>query len=296
MNGLNYIRRRCNITIQELADVLGVTRQMVSAWEHGKKEIPAKRKENLAEFFGIPEDYFEEISEEEKQFLVSKAMFQHELKGKIIYLYRRPKVNEEKQRLDLYFRKDNDLMINEEYKQALKLKKETIEKIEEMMQVDGWDQEAAISVIHRECWFYETMTRLLQKAREQKSARKVPFRYEIKNIMLAMLIGFELESEEIFSEMKCWDDTNPAPAPDREFIERLSALIYQHWKEKFDFYENYEKNMREKKETKERNISQEKRQEENAEKKISQIEKETGKEILEGNYEAIIVSGCDTRW
>ena len=39
MNGLTYIRTRCNISQSELADILQVSKQAISMWENGKKEI-----------------------------------------------------------------------------------------------------------------------------------------------------------------------------------------------------------------------------------------------------------------
>ena len=67
MNGLKYIRTRCNLSLSELADMIGVSRQALSSWENGKKDIPEQRSDQLAEFFGIGKEYFGEISEKEKQ-------------------------------------------------------------------------------------------------------------------------------------------------------------------------------------------------------------------------------------
>ena len=53
MIGLTYIRRKCNLSLAELSAVLGVSRQAISSWENGRKQIPAKRKAEMAEFFGI---------------------------------------------------------------------------------------------------------------------------------------------------------------------------------------------------------------------------------------------------
>ena len=39
MNGLRFIRTQCNLSLNDIATVLGVSRQMVSSWENGKKEI-----------------------------------------------------------------------------------------------------------------------------------------------------------------------------------------------------------------------------------------------------------------
>ena len=61
MNGLRYIRTQCNFSLSELADRLDVSRQIISAWENGKKEIPEARKVQMAEFFGIDKSFFDDI-------------------------------------------------------------------------------------------------------------------------------------------------------------------------------------------------------------------------------------------
>ena len=88
MNGLKYIRIRCNLSLNELADMIGVTRQALSSWENGKKDIPEQRCEQLAEFFGIDKEYFGEISEEKKQYLLEKAMFRYDENGKETYRFK----------------------------------------------------------------------------------------------------------------------------------------------------------------------------------------------------------------
>ena len=64
MNGLKYIRTQCNFSLSELADRLNVSRQIISAWENGKKEIPETRKIQMAEFFGIDKSFFDDITED----------------------------------------------------------------------------------------------------------------------------------------------------------------------------------------------------------------------------------------
>ena len=65
MNGLKYIRTRCNYSQRALAEVLGVSRQAVNMWENSKK-IPSKeRKEDLCLIFGIDNpEYLGELTEE----------------------------------------------------------------------------------------------------------------------------------------------------------------------------------------------------------------------------------------
>ena len=82
MNGLKYIRTRCNLSLSELARFIGVTRQALSSWENGRKEIPEQRKEQLACFFGIDKEYFGEISEKEKNTCLRKQCFDTIITGK----------------------------------------------------------------------------------------------------------------------------------------------------------------------------------------------------------------------
>ena len=88
MNGLTYIRTRCNISQSELADILQVSKQAISMWENGKKEIPTGRRAELARFFGIGEEFFGEISEEQKEAILRRAMFRHDVGGREAYRFR----------------------------------------------------------------------------------------------------------------------------------------------------------------------------------------------------------------
>ncbi len=73
MNGLRAVRKQCNMTIQELADKLCVSKQIVSAWENGVKEIPESRRKQLSQLFGIDGKYFGEVDEETANDLAFKA-------------------------------------------------------------------------------------------------------------------------------------------------------------------------------------------------------------------------------
>ena len=75
MNGLSFIRTKCNYSLSELADKIGVTRQMISAWENGRKEIPDARKKELSAFFGIEERFLGDIAEADVKKLMHTAMY-----------------------------------------------------------------------------------------------------------------------------------------------------------------------------------------------------------------------------
>lgn len=62
MNGLKFIRTRCNYSQAALAEELGVSRQAINMWECAKKPLSESRKNELKEFFGLETDeWFGEI-------------------------------------------------------------------------------------------------------------------------------------------------------------------------------------------------------------------------------------------
>lgn len=75
MNGLKIIRIQCNYSVGELAAEIGVSRQMISAWENGKKSIPESRKMQLAEYFGVEPELIGEINEQKKRDIVNRTFY-----------------------------------------------------------------------------------------------------------------------------------------------------------------------------------------------------------------------------
>ena len=75
MNGLKFIRTQCNLSLNNVAQVLKVSRQIVSAWENGKKDIPEERKIQLSNYFGIDAQYFDEIDEIQKNEILETSMY-----------------------------------------------------------------------------------------------------------------------------------------------------------------------------------------------------------------------------
>ena len=114
MNGLKIIRIRCNLSINDIADILGVSRQLVSAWENSRKEISAKRLRQLSEFFGIDEYFFGKITEEQKQQLDEKAMFLFRYHDKDIFKYKPDETVKDISRVMVYFRKNDKTAENTE--------------------------------------------------------------------------------------------------------------------------------------------------------------------------------------
>lgn len=65
MNGLKYIRSRCNYSQRALAEALGVSRQAINMWENSKKSIPKERQNEICILFGLNDvSLLGEISDE----------------------------------------------------------------------------------------------------------------------------------------------------------------------------------------------------------------------------------------
>ena len=58
MNGLKYIRTRCNYSQRALAEKLGVSRQAVNMWENSKKIMSEQHREAVCELLGIDNPEF----------------------------------------------------------------------------------------------------------------------------------------------------------------------------------------------------------------------------------------------
>lgn len=81
MCGLQYIREHFNMSIATLSKQIGISYQAISQWEKGIRQIPAKRLNELAILFGIPEQYFLDVKEsdiEELDALIRTAKAQAE--------------------------------------------------------------------------------------------------------------------------------------------------------------------------------------------------------------------------
>jgi len=87
MNGLTYIRIRCNVSQTFLAQKLGVTRQAINLWENRETALPSKRLIQLKEFFGIDERYFGMLTDETRREIDATPAYRHEEDGHTYYCY-----------------------------------------------------------------------------------------------------------------------------------------------------------------------------------------------------------------
>lgn len=73
MNRWKEIRLDSKLTVQEVADALHISKQMVSAWENGTKDVPVERYDKLNDIFNnhqLYRKYKIELSYEEYQMIL----------------------------------------------------------------------------------------------------------------------------------------------------------------------------------------------------------------------------------
>lgn len=228
MNGLRYIRIRCNLTMGELANKLGVTRQALSMWENGKKKIPEQRKEQLVKFFGVEACYLEEITEEEKNCLLGKAMFRYVDNGKETYRYKPWDGTTDLHDTIICFPEDKDISLSEEYARVLRRKEETIDKIEDIIK---WRNifgsiRSEMSCINRGCDIYDMLNELMEVARGMKPLITMPFIYEIHNVLKAMMLAYGMIDS---NDLKSLNKEEYHCGEDGKWISNLSKEIRAHW-------------------------------------------------------------------
>ena len=81
MNGFKFIRINVmNKTLDEVAEIFGVSKQSIYLWESKRKKIPQKRAEALENLTGIPEKYFflKELTRDD-EFEIKKCKLRKEI-------------------------------------------------------------------------------------------------------------------------------------------------------------------------------------------------------------------------
>ncbi len=226
MNGLKFIRTRCNISLSELANVLQISRQQISAWENGKKGIPKRRLEQLSLYFGVDESLLKEISEDQKAALLEKELYLRDDSPKEIYSFNKVGNIEEDIKYRPFRYEDFECSIDEKYKEAKKRKVSTISEIEEVMGYFGMPKILIDEVgsINRACDLYDYVYKYMREMPNQKIEMRMLYYKMLKNTLLALLKSQELisdkELEKIFEH-----DLGNSLHDDREWVISTAHLF-----------------------------------------------------------------------
>lgn len=74
MNRLKELRKEKGLTQQGLADIVGVTKRTIIAWENGERDIKSDKAQILADYFGVSVAYLLGYSEyNDNQELIKKV-------------------------------------------------------------------------------------------------------------------------------------------------------------------------------------------------------------------------------
>ena len=198
MNGLKFIRTRCNISLSELASVLSVSRQQISTWENGVKPISQNRLSQLSKYFGVDEKYFLNISEEDKEYIVSKALYRRQDNEKEVYCF----IKQGEMKDDFKYRSFSypnfEESLDEQMIHAKKKKKETMEGILEAMGYFGKPDKIVedVSAIDRGCKVYDALTKYLRQMPNEKPGTTILYYNMARNVLFSLLIANGLMSKE----------------------------------------------------------------------------------------------------
>ncbi len=230
MNGLGYIRRKCNVTTSELAQLLDVSSTDIDEWEDGRKEIPVSRYHELSKIFGIDEAFFGEVSPEQLIEIDNMPVYVSREKGKDAYRFNQ--VEGWKKSL---CPSSGTKSLNELHAEVRQYRDKLLKEIETRLsfedQIYPYDE---ISMIKKMAFFYEALNELIDCYGVQKGYLKVGMRYEIKSVLDAMLLAFGITDETRLYELDAWDGVEKE---DTTFIRNLAKQIKEHWEEKNAFRE-----------------------------------------------------------
>ncbi len=197
MNGLKFIRTRCNLSLSELADVIGVSRQQISAWENGVKSIAPNRLKQLSEYFGLEEKFFLEITEEEKAYVLSKGMYLRQDSEKEKYCY----IKQGDMKVDFkwapYYYPDDEISLDNRMILAKKKKQDTLENVDATIRYFNDNQTIMnqIMAINRGCLIFDLVNKYMGKMPNEEAGNKMVYYYIIRNTMLALSLANDLISE-----------------------------------------------------------------------------------------------------
>ncbi len=230
MNGLKYIRTQCNLSLNNVAQALGVSRQIVSAWENGKKDIPNERKQQLSKYFGIDTKYFDEIDEVQKKEILGTAMYRWNQNGNEFFLFRPDEDSQtERERLYTYEQKERKNLLSDELKEKKHQQKEMIQQIEQQLEGMPWyTLNDRIASINRGVKYYDCCAKNYKIIYDQPTSRKMSYYYRALEVMEALLLAFggEIGDNDDMAQYFAPDDYTYRI--DLDFVQECADMIKEH--------------------------------------------------------------------
>lgn len=230
MNGIMYIREKSNFSKNALAERMGVTRQTVTLWEKGVRKPDSKHLKWLCDFYGLSEQWFGELSEAELNVLDSMLMYRYREGEKEFFSFI-PKEDEIAIECGSL-----EPMLDDEYVDTLKREKIFLKRVEQYLKPINGNQAYLcdkITVAKRgmkEVSCYLDLLETVQKVGSEGTFLKVPFRYEIKTSIYAMLIASGQYSLEGIKSLFPDDfSSDLALKIDEDYLNDLADMMGGHW-------------------------------------------------------------------
>lgn len=230
MNGLKFIRIQCNLSLSNMAATLGVSRQIISAWENGKKELPQERAEQLSRYFGVDKQYFYEIDENQKNAILKMTMYRWKKGEEEFFLYRPDKDSSEKFQGQKFFTEpERTVLLTEEFKSKKNLQKDIVEQIAE--QIAGIPTETLqdqIRTINRGIQYYQLCSDSYGEICKKSSICKMSYYFRAVEVAMALAKAFGVESAENNEENVVLKPDDYTYQIDYGFVEECAELIKKH--------------------------------------------------------------------
>ena len=232
MIGLRYIRTKCDLSLSDLAKKLHVSRQMVSAWENERKDIPENRLQELSEIFGIEKKYLGVITDEMKDEIESRPVY-------LVYEspepeYRFDDANGGQEALwpvSIY------QSLTEKYIETKKKRQDLLDTISRDLTFEEYHKYIydEISMIENMSFFYECTHKIISLYQDKYRNYRVVYRCEAMAMFDAMMIALGIEDKDRLANIEA--DDSFWVKEDVAFARNLAEQIKDHWEEKMKHYD-----------------------------------------------------------
>lgn len=226
MNGLKFIRTRCNLSVAELADHIDVSRQIISAWENGTRGISSKNKKKLETFFGIDSKYFGEISEEDHKDILFIPMFRYSDGDKEYFKFKPSSLDDKYE-----FLGDCDKSLDDRINEANKTKRELLSEIDIFLSSKDVSDKLIVQadIIREKCNRLKKCLTILENGKNRPSGASLPYKVEINALLRILMVAFEIEDPSYLDSISSLLDFDDS---DLDWAKEVTKLIHDHWQEK----------------------------------------------------------------
>lgn len=233
MNGLKFIRTRCNYSQAALAEQLNVSRQAVNMWENSKKNLSDSRKKELRDFFGLDnDDWFEEIDESIAKEIEKLPLYRiHDETSEHFHF------SPQKESMKLYFSGNSENIVSLDEKCTLKrhelkmLSDEILEYSESRGVKNSYARLNIMNIVHRTL---SGICDALKSIDDKKSIEKMVYAHTLFAVIDSINIAFgNINADDIGDTNRLLSNTNEL-YDYSEFAEKLSEFISEH----IDYYKD----------------------------------------------------------